>query len=98
MAELYRLEVSLYSDVLSEGVDAGEFTMELLVETAANKLMAMEDAYGLHFMGGAPLDADGIYRNFSLCCPIVLFRVCVPYRIDEPIPRPPSTSRTTPVI
>lgn len=65
MAELYRLEVSLYSDVLSEGVEAGEFTMALPVETAASNLVAMEDAYGLHFMGGTPLDADDIYRMIA---------------------------------
>ncbi|AZT92003.1 TetR/AcrR family transcriptional regulator [Brevibacterium aurantiacum] len=66
MSELYRLEVSLYIDVLSEGVVAGEFTMALPVETAASNLVAMEDAYGLHFMGGTPLDADGIYRMIAV--------------------------------
>lgn len=65
MADLYRLEVSLYTDVLNEGVDAGEFTMALPVETAASNLVAMEDAYGLHFMGGTPLTAEGIYRTIA---------------------------------
>lgn len=65
MAELYRLEVSLYESVLSEGVLAGAFTMLLPVETAASNLVAMEDAYGLHFMGGTPLDADVIYRMIA---------------------------------
>lgn len=62
MAEMYRLEVSLYAAVLAEGVETGDFTMALPVETAASNLVALEDAYGLHFMGGTPLDADGIYR------------------------------------
>lgn len=62
MAELYRLEVSLYVDVLSEGAEAGEFTMTLSAETAASNLVAMEDAYGLHFMGGTPLEVDEIFR------------------------------------
>ncbi|MCU4298594.1 TetR/AcrR family transcriptional regulator [Brevibacterium permense] len=62
MAELYRLEVSLYAAVLTEGVDAGAFTMTLPVETAASNLVALEDAYGLHFMGGTPLDADDIFE------------------------------------
>lgn len=62
MAEMYRLEVSLYIDVLTEGIEADEFTMALPVETAASNLVAMEDAYGLHFMGGTPLDADDIFR------------------------------------
>lgn len=65
MAELYRLEVSHYTEVLTEGVEAGEFTMTLPVETAASNLVAMEDAYGLHFMGGTPLDADEIYRMIT---------------------------------
>ena len=62
MAEMYRLEGSLYAAVLSEGVDAGNFTMTLPVETAASNLVALEDAYGLHFMGGTPLNADDIFR------------------------------------
>lgn len=65
MAELYRLEVSLYDSVLREGVDTGGFMMALSVETAASNLVAMEDAYGLHFMGGTPLDADEIYRMIA---------------------------------
>ncbi|WP_231444702.1 TetR/AcrR family transcriptional regulator [Brevibacterium zhoupengii] len=65
MAELYRLEVSLYVDVLSDGVEAGEFTMALPVETAASNLVAMEDAYGLHLMGGTPLDGEDIYRMIA---------------------------------
>ncbi|WP_152345924.1 TetR/AcrR family transcriptional regulator [Brevibacterium sp. CFH 10365] len=62
MAELYRLEVSLYTAVLTEGVDSGAFTMTLPMGTAASNLVALEDAYGLHFMGGTPLDADDIFR------------------------------------
>ncbi|MGO1909710.1 MAG: TetR/AcrR family transcriptional regulator [Brevibacterium linens] len=65
MAELYRLEVSLYVDVLSEGVESCEFTMALPVESAASNLVAMEDAYGLHFMGGTPLTAESIYRMIA---------------------------------
>ncbi|WP_426936811.1 TetR/AcrR family transcriptional regulator [Brevibacterium sp. LE-L] len=61
MAELYRLEVSLYASVLTEGVEAGAFTMTLPVDTAASNLVALEDAYGLHFMGGTPLDAEDIF-------------------------------------
>lgn len=71
MAELYRLEVSLYVDVLSEGVEAGEFTMALPVETAASNLVAMEDAYGLHLMGGTPLTAEGIYRMIAANAEVV---------------------------
>ncbi|WP_181273977.1 TetR/AcrR family transcriptional regulator [Brevibacterium oceani] len=62
MAEMYRLEVSLYAAVLTEGVDSGAFTMALPEETAASNLVALEDAYGLHFMGGTPLDVDDIFR------------------------------------
>lgn len=59
---MYRLEVSLYVAVLSEGDDAGVFTMTLPVKTAASNLVALEDACGMHFMGGTPLDADDIFR------------------------------------
>lgn len=62
MAELYRLEVSLYASVLIEGVEASAFTMALPVDTAASNLVALEDAYGLHFMGGTPLNADDIFQ------------------------------------
>ncbi|VEW10767.1 transcriptional repressor BetI [Brevibacterium casei] len=62
MAEMYRLEVSLYAAALNEGVEEGVFTMTLPVGTAASNLVALEDAYGLHFMGGTPLDADDIFR------------------------------------
>lgn len=62
MAEMYRLEVSLYAAVLREGVDAGVFTLSLSVDTAASNLVAMEDAYGLHFMGGTPLEVEDIFR------------------------------------
>src|SRR5699024_11116643 len=61
MAEMYRLEVSLYAAVLREGVDAGVFTLSLSVDTAASNLVAMEDAYGLHFMGGTPLEVEDIF-------------------------------------
>ncbi|WP_436326891.1 TetR/AcrR family transcriptional regulator [Brevibacterium sp. FAM 27836] len=62
MAEMYRLEVSLYATALNEGVDAGAFTLALPVDTTASNLVAMEDAYGLHFMGGTPLGVEDIFR------------------------------------
>lgn len=62
MAELYRLEVSLYASVLTEGIGSGVFSLRLPVGTAASNIVALEDAYGLHFMGGTPLDADDIFR------------------------------------
>jgi AcrR family transcriptional regulator len=62
MAELFRLEVSLYHSILSEGVESEVFAMAVPVETAAKNLVALEDAYALHFMGGTPLDAEAIYE------------------------------------
>ncbi len=62
MAELYAQEVSLYTSVLAEGVQRGCFVLKLPVESVASNLVALEDAYGLHFMGGAALSGDEIYR------------------------------------
>ncbi|WP_336658507.1 hypothetical protein [Leucobacter sp. USHLN153] len=62
MAELYRLEASLYSDVLNEGVTDGVFRMRVPVQTAASNLVALEDAYALHLMGGTPLDSARIFE------------------------------------
>lgn len=36
--------------------------MALPVEMAAKNLVVMEDAYGLHFTCGTPLDVEDIYR------------------------------------
>lgn len=62
MAELFRLEVSLYHSILSEGVETADFAMAVSEETAAKNLVALEDAYALHFMGGTPLDTEAIYE------------------------------------
>lgn len=61
MAELYEREASLYAEVLEHGSRAGAFDMRAPVALAASNLVALEDAYGLHLMGGSPLDADRVY-------------------------------------
>jgi len=62
MAELYEQEVSLYASVLAEGERRGYFDLQLPVATIASNLVALEDAYGLHFMGGTPMSGEDIYR------------------------------------
>lgn len=62
MAELYEREVSLYAEVLERGSATGVFAMRAPVALAASNLVALEDAYGLHLMGGSPLDAAGVYE------------------------------------
>lgn len=62
MAQMYRLEVGLYAEILADGAGVGEFAMQVPIAAAASNLVALEDAYGLHFMGGTPLDTEDIYR------------------------------------
>lgn len=62
MAELYEREVSLYASVLDEGERRGCFSPLLPVGTIARSLVALEDAYGLHLLGGTPVSRDDVYR------------------------------------
>ena len=57
MAELFDREVSLYEGVLLDGVAAGAFALKAPVGTIARNLVALEDAYGLHVLGGSRIDA-----------------------------------------
>lgn len=62
MAELYAQEVSLYVGVLAAGERCGQFDLRLPIEDVASNLVALEDAYGLHLLGGSPLSVDDVYR------------------------------------
>lgn len=61
MARLFEQEVSLYASVLEEGERLGQFEMRLPVAAAASNLVALEDAYGLHYLGGTPLSTEEIF-------------------------------------
>jgi DNA-binding transcriptional regulator YbjK len=53
MADLFDREVSLYESVLMDGVAAGVFALKAPAGMIARNLVALEDAYGLHVLGGS---------------------------------------------
>lgn len=59
---LYIRQLKIYRDVLTEGVAAGVFTPSIPLETLAMNLVALEDAYGLHIVGGNSLITVEIAR------------------------------------
>lgn len=71
MAELYRLEVELYVSTLEAGLRSDEFAMRMPVATAASNLVALEDAYGLHYLGGTPLEREEIYALIAFCAGVL---------------------------
>ncbi|GAB3559663.1 TetR/AcrR family transcriptional regulator [Spelaeicoccus albus] len=62
MANLFEREVSLYLPILESGAEQGLFTLRASSLTIARNLVALEDAYGLHILGGTPLGADEAYN------------------------------------
>lgn len=52
---MYRRQLATYTGVLERGVTAGVFTPSLDLPTLAMTLVALEDAYGLHIVGGNAL-------------------------------------------
>ena len=62
MARLFEQEVSLYASVLDEGDRLGQFEPRLPIAAAASNLVALEDAYGLHYLGGTPLSTAEIFE------------------------------------
>ncbi|GAA3131452.1 hypothetical protein [Streptomyces echinatus] len=49
---MYERQLATYRAVLQRGVAAGVFGLLLDISTAALNLVALEDAYGLHIVGG----------------------------------------------
>ncbi|WP_309133271.1 TetR family transcriptional regulator C-terminal domain-containing protein, partial [Brevibacterium sp.] len=52
---LYTRQLRIYREVLESGVAAGAFTPTIPLEQLAMNLVALEDAYGLHIVGGNSL-------------------------------------------
>lgn len=52
---MYLRQLATYRGVLSRGVAAGVFALRLPEESLATNLVALEDAYGLHVVGGNSL-------------------------------------------
>ncbi|NED33846.1 TetR family transcriptional regulator [Streptomyces sp. SID8499] len=49
---MYERQLATYRHVLERGAEAGAFDLLLDTSTAALNLVALEDAYGLHIVGG----------------------------------------------
>jgi AcrR family transcriptional regulator len=56
--ELYRNQLELYREILSEGSASGEFALTGPVEITAQNFVALEDAYGLHIVAGGSITVE----------------------------------------
>lgn len=61
MSNLFEREVSLYLPILEAGIAQGLFELQATSLTTARNLVALEDAYGLHILGGSALSAKDAY-------------------------------------
>lgn len=52
---MYRRQLATYTGVLERGLDGGVFEPRLDIPTLAMTLVALEDSYGLHIVGGNSL-------------------------------------------
>lgn len=52
---MYRRQLATYTDILTRGATSGAFSPSMAIETVAMNLVALEDAYGLHIVGGNSL-------------------------------------------
>ncbi|WP_309129363.1 TetR family transcriptional regulator [Microbacterium sp.] len=66
---MYRRQLATYTGVLQRGLDRGLFSPQLDLPTFAMTLVALEDSYGLHIVGGNSLitvaDAESAMRRVS---------------------------------
>lgn len=66
MTLLFDREVSLYTEVLNAGRDAGDFELVEQTATIARNFVVLEDALGLHLLGcNSSLDLAGAYEQLS---------------------------------
>lgn len=66
---MYRRQLDTYTRVLEHGIGSGEFAPALDVPTLAMTLVALEDAYGLHIVGGNSLiTVDTAVRAMTKVC------------------------------
>lgn len=61
MSNMFDREVSLYLPILETGESQGWFSLRASSLKTARNLVALEDAYGLHILGGSPIDVDEAY-------------------------------------
>jgi AcrR family transcriptional regulator len=58
-------QVTVYQRILEQGQARGEFELADASEVIARNLIALEDAYGLYIIGGAPIVADAVRQILS---------------------------------
>lgn len=66
MADLFEREVSLYVPTLQIGAATGFFTLCADAGDVARNLVALEDAYGLHVLGGTHLSTGDVRRLITV--------------------------------
>ncbi|WGW11036.1 TetR family transcriptional regulator [Saxibacter everestensis] len=61
MSNLFNREVSLYLPILTMGAQHGVFELAAPELTISRNLVALEDSYGLHLLGGLSLSLEEAY-------------------------------------
>lgn len=61
MSNMFDREVSLYLSILEAGTAQQLFTLRASSLGTARNIVAIEDAYGLHILGGSPIGVDEAY-------------------------------------
>ncbi len=58
-------QVEVYQRILEQGQARGEFELADTSNAIARNLIALEDAYGLYIIGGAPIADDAVRQILS---------------------------------
>jgi AcrR family transcriptional regulator len=75
-------QVDMYRRLLEQGAEQGVFTLADSSESIARNLVALEDAYGLYIIGGAPI-ADEALRQIMSFASMATGARLTPERFDR---------------
>lgn len=64
--QLYEEQLELYRAILAEGVASGDFLPTGSIDDIAMNFVALEDAYGLHIVGGGSISVADAKRAIEL--------------------------------
>lgn len=64
--QLYQEQLELYRGILAEGVASGDFLPTGPIDDIAMNFVALEDAYGLHIVGGGSISVSDAKRAIEL--------------------------------
>lgn len=64
--QLYQEQLELYRAILAEGVASGDFLPTGSIDDIAMNFVALEDAYGLHIVGGGSISVADAKRAIEL--------------------------------